>query len=127
MKVTIISSSELPLLQGMLYFKSSSKKGCELVIIDKESFRVSEVVNLEGKDWGACVMFSDGESLGMITSAKDVSHSEWVTSTQVKFQWKSISSCTVVSSFPLLNQFYDLMKLCIFCIADVKNKHEYYM
>jgi hypothetical protein len=44
-----------------------------LLAVDKESFKVSEVVNLEGKDWGACVMFSDGESLGMITSAKDVS------------------------------------------------------
>jgi hypothetical protein len=63
----------MPLLQGVLYFKNSSKKGCELLAVDKESFRVSEVVNLEGKDWGSCVMFSDGENLGMITSAKDVS------------------------------------------------------
>jgi len=27
---------------------------------------------LEGKDWSASVMFSDGENLGMITAGKDV-------------------------------------------------------
>ncbi|KAJ9574765.1 hypothetical protein L9F63_008079, partial [Diploptera punctata] len=56
---------------GLLYFKNSSKKGCELLAVERETFKVSEVVNLEAKDWTACVMFSDGESLGMITSAKD--------------------------------------------------------
>lgn len=56
-----------------MYVKNLSKKGCELLAVDTQSFRISEVVNLEGKDWGSCVMFSDGENLGMITSVKDVS------------------------------------------------------
>jgi len=71
--VALIHQFKPPLLQGLLYVKNLSKKGCELLAVDTQSFRISEVVNLEGKDWGSCVMFSDGENLGMITSVKDVS------------------------------------------------------
>nr|CAD7200761.1 unnamed protein product [Timema douglasi] len=54
-----------------LYFKAVSKKGCELLAVDRDSFKVTEVVSLEGRDWGSTVMFSDGDNLGLITSAKD--------------------------------------------------------
>ncbi|XP_063236464.1 E3 ubiquitin-protein ligase MYCBP2 isoform X2 [Bacillus rossius redtenbacheri] len=54
-----------------LFFKPISKKGSELLSVDRESFKVTEVVNVDGKDSGTSVMFSDSESLGMITSAKD--------------------------------------------------------
>lgn len=60
-------------MQNSLYFKSFSKRGCELLVIDRETLRVSDVVALEGRDWSSCVMFSDGENLGLITSAKEVS------------------------------------------------------
>ncbi|XP_066580931.1 E3 ubiquitin-protein ligase MYCBP2 [Prorops nasuta] len=54
-----------------LYFKCSSRKQCELLILDTETLSVTGVAVLEGKDWSSSVMFSDGENLGMITAAKD--------------------------------------------------------
>ncbi|XP_046604041.1 E3 ubiquitin-protein ligase MYCBP2 isoform X2 [Neodiprion virginianus] len=56
---------------GLLYFKCTPRKQCELLILDTETLMVRGVAVLEGRDWPASVMFSDGENLGMITAAKD--------------------------------------------------------
>lgn len=59
-------------LQGLLYFKCTPRKQCELLILDAETLTVRGVAVLEGRDWPSSVMFSDGDNLGMITAAKDV-------------------------------------------------------
>ena len=60
-------------LQSSLYFKCSPKKQYELIILDSETLTTRGIAVLEGKDWSSSLMFSDGESLGMITAGKDVS------------------------------------------------------
>ncbi|XP_076245488.1 MYC binding protein highwire [Calliopsis andreniformis] len=54
-----------------LYFKCTPRKQSELLIIDAETLAVTGIAVLEGRDWSASVMFSDGECLGMITAGKD--------------------------------------------------------
>lgn len=58
--------------QGSLYFKCAPKKKCELLILDCETLTIRGIAVLEGRDWMSSVMFSDGESLGMITAGKYV-------------------------------------------------------
>lgn len=52
----------------------SGKKGCELLRIDRDPFRVVDTVRLNTKDWTPGVWFSDADQLGIITSICDVSN-----------------------------------------------------
>lgn len=51
----------------------AGKKGCELLRIDRDPFRVLETVRLDARDWGSGVWFSDGDQLGIIAPLRDVS------------------------------------------------------
>lgn len=59
-------------LQGKLYFKRASKRSLELLTVDRNGLYVTDKILLNHRDLDASVFFSDGECLGMITSAKDV-------------------------------------------------------
>lgn len=51
----------------------SGKKGCELLRIDRDPFRVVDTLRLDTREWSPGVWFSDGDQLGIITSLRDVS------------------------------------------------------
>uniref|UniRef100_T1JCF5 RCR-type E3 ubiquitin transferase n=1 Tax=Strigamia maritima TaxID=126957 RepID=T1JCF5_STRMM len=54
-----------------LFFKITSRKNNEIHLIDRETLKPFDLYALDGKDWGPNIMFSDGEFIGHITSAKD--------------------------------------------------------
>lgn len=78
----------------MLYFQYFGKRGCELLVIDRETFKVKDTISLEGKACGSWVIFTDGENLGMIKAAKDVSYVSFLQiskPTQVKCRRETLS------------------------------------
>ncbi|KAL0280278.1 UNVERIFIED_CONTAM: hypothetical protein PYX00_001618 [Menopon gallinae] len=56
---------------GWLWLKLSGKKGCELLRIDRDPFRVVDATRLDVRDWGPGVWFSDGDQLGVISALRE--------------------------------------------------------
>nr|XP_022909947.1 E3 ubiquitin-protein ligase MYCBP2 isoform X2 [Onthophagus taurus] len=57
--------------EGKLYIKLDGRRGCEFLIIDKDSLLITGSVQLHSKDATASAVFSCGNFLGTITPAKE--------------------------------------------------------
>ncbi|XP_060534839.1 E3 ubiquitin-protein ligase MYCBP2 isoform X2 [Cylas formicarius] len=56
---------------GNLYLKLCGRRGGEFLIVERNSLLISGSVPLQSRDVGSSVIFSDGENLGTISTAKD--------------------------------------------------------
>lgn len=59
---------------GNLYLKLCGRRGGEFLVVERSNLLISGAVALHSRDATASVVFSDGEYLGTISPAKDVSY-----------------------------------------------------
>lgn len=57
---------------GNLYLKLCGKRGAEFLIVERQNLLICSSVPLHSRDATASVVFSDGNSLGTISPAKEV-------------------------------------------------------
>ncbi|CAM1315909.1 MYCBP2 (predicted), partial [Pycnogonum litorale] len=57
--------------KGYLYFKPLAPHASEIKILSCETLKEEGRTELQDKNWGPSVMFSDGDNIGHITSSKD--------------------------------------------------------